>query len=394
MRTSCIALAFAAAAASAAPLTKRWEYASRWDLQGHRGGRGEAIEDLLPAFAHALITGVTTLEMDFGVTKDGHGVIWHDESIQPEKCFDTGPVVENDPMYPYVGKYIANLTLAQVKSLDCGSQRLDGFPLQYLVPGQKISTVDEMFDFVECAMDEPVLFNIESKVDGDFHNLTRSPEDFNDVFLSILEKRGPELIDRVTHQSFDWRSLIISKERMPSLRTSALCDDTTIWAYPEGATTGNLSVHGTGPSNWLAGLDIDTFEGETVGERVVRAAHAIKADIVSPTATSYASTAQDPALDGWIPFTNNSMVDTAHSLNMMVKPWTPNTLNLISYLIDIKVDGLITDYPENVRRYLEVEHSDFKLAPRGDKARVRQCLAELNQRHNVSSTVPIWAQAA
>ena len=38
-------------------------------------------------------------------------------------------------MFPYVGKYIANLTLAQVKTLDCGSKRLDGFPLQVTVPG-------------------------------------------------------------------------------------------------------------------------------------------------------------------------------------------------------------------------------------------------------------------
>jgi hypothetical protein len=32
-----------------------------------------------------------------------------------------------DPMYPYVGKYIAHLTLAQVKTLDCGSKRQDDY---------------------------------------------------------------------------------------------------------------------------------------------------------------------------------------------------------------------------------------------------------------------------
>ncbi len=52
-------------------------------------------------------------------------------------------------MYPYVGKYIANLTLAQIKTLDCGSKRLDGFPLQITVPGTKIATLQEMFDFVK-----------------------------------------------------------------------------------------------------------------------------------------------------------------------------------------------------------------------------------------------------
>jgi hypothetical protein len=116
-----------------------------------------------------------------------------------------------------------------------------------------------------------VLFNIESKVDGDFRNLTRSPEDFVAALVEVLKPMGLDLIDRVTHQvphlsfvvggaswltlfssqSFDWRALIISKEVFPELRTSALvpslflyafgwrsiandenlqCDDTTLWA--------------------------------------------------------------------------------------------------------------------------------------------------------------------
>lgn len=33
----------------------------------------------------------------------------------------------DDPDFPYVGKFIANLTLAQVKTLDCGSLRLIDF---------------------------------------------------------------------------------------------------------------------------------------------------------------------------------------------------------------------------------------------------------------------------
>ena len=49
---------------------------------------------------------------------------------------------------------------------------------------------------------------------------------------------------------------------------------------------GNLTTHGVGASDWLAGIDIDSFQGETVGERVARAAASINADILSPVATS------------------------------------------------------------------------------------------------------------
>jgi hypothetical protein len=98
---------------------------------------------------------------------------------------------------------------------------------------------------------------------------------------------------------------------------------TPVYRNPTNTTTGNLTVHGVGASNWLAGIDIDTFSGSTIGERVARAAHSINADFLSPVATSYASLSADPAVKGWIPFVNKTMVDTAHSLGMGVKPWTP-----------------------------------------------------------------------
>nr|XP_019014794.1 uncharacterized protein I206_00880 [Kwoniella pini CBS 10737]OCF53575.1 hypothetical protein I206_00880 [Kwoniella pini CBS 10737] len=351
--------------ATASPL-KRWVYSKYFDLQGHRGGRGEAIENTLPAFAWGLIDGVTSLEMDLGLTKDGHLIVWHDESIDPTKCIDTKAVIENDPMFPYVGKYVANLTLAQVKTLDCGSLRLDGFPLQEVYAGTKVSTLSEMFDFVSCATDEEVLFNIETKIDGDQRNLTRSVEDFVKAIGDIYSQYN--IWDRVTHQSFEWQAIKLSKELYPQLRTSALCDDST-----------SMSSF-TGPSNWLAGIDIDTFPGNTVGERVARAAASIKADFLSPVYASKVG-ADDPNEKGWIAFTNQTMVDTAHSLGLQVKPWTANRKSIHEYLLSIGVDGIITDYPHELRRLLE-HKGTYPLAPKGDVDRIMGCLAKHNQYTN------------
>jgi hypothetical protein len=134
-------------------------------------------------------------------------------------------------------------------------------------------------------------------------------------------------------------------------------------------------VHGTGPSNWLAGIDIDTFPGATIGERVARAAHSIKADFLSPVATAYASNATDPNLPGWIPFTTKAMVDTAHQLGLQVKPWTPDTKNLLAYLLELDVDGVITDFPGEFRRALDGKRK-YPLAPKANEARVHRCLAK------------------
>ena len=154
----------AATSVSAAPAKrnndKYGDYKQYYQLEGHRGARGEAVESTIAAFAHGLISGATVLELDNGITKDGHALVWHDESIDPTKCKDTQPATANDPVFPYVGKLVANLTLAQLKTLDCkwacgdyytssllsglsasqlsphpgGSQRLQNFPLQLTYP--------------------------------------------------------------------------------------------------------------------------------------------------------------------------------------------------------------------------------------------------------------------
>lgn len=214
------------------------------------------------------------------------------------------------------------------------------------------------------------------QINPEKRNETRSPEDFVAAFTKVLNARGPELIDRVTHQSFDWRALIESKRVAPALRTSALCDDTTLWAYPEGETTGNLSVHGTGPSAWLAGIDIDSFNASTPAERAAQAAASIGADLLSPVGTSYASNVTDISQPGYIPFTTPESVKMAHDLGLEVAVWTVNYLNNVEYLVkNCSADGIITDYPEDVYKYLKQQ--GYKLPKQPNEKgveRIDKCL--------------------
>ena len=52
-----------------------------FDLQAHRGGAALVAESTLPAFANALELGVSTLELDIAITKDGKAVVSHDRKI-------------------------------------------------------------------------------------------------------------------------------------------------------------------------------------------------------------------------------------------------------------------------------------------------------------------------
>lgn len=66
-------------------LSRRWEYSQYFNLEGHRGARGQMVESTLPAFAEGLKSGVRTLEMDMGLTADGKLIVWHDERLDPLK---------------------------------------------------------------------------------------------------------------------------------------------------------------------------------------------------------------------------------------------------------------------------------------------------------------------
>jgi len=340
-----------------------------FDVQAHRGGRGEVVENTLPAFAWGLILGATTLELDSGITKDGVVIVWHDNEIKTEKCVDTKPVIENDSDFPYVGKDIVNLTLAQIKTLNCGSKRLTNFPLQLTYPGSKIPTLREVFEFAECADPElQISWNIESKINPIFPNKTRGVADF-------VSAQHKEFVDssynlsQITYQSFDWRTLIAMKELDPRVTTSALIDAETIIG-PDNST-----------SKWLAGLRIDNFPGVNLGEKISNAAASIGAGILSPDASITVETGIDPSDPSYIPFsTMKDMIQQSHYLGMEVKPWTVNQLNIAEQLIDWGVDGIITDYPGVMRR--DMQRRGKSVAPIYPKRRVLECLSSHISKQN------------
>ena len=86
-----------------------------FDLQGHRGARGLAPENTIEAFSTALSIGVTTLELDIGMTRDGVLVVHHDEWLNPD--------ITRRPDGTFLsrrGPAIYSITLEEVKRYDVG----------------------------------------------------------------------------------------------------------------------------------------------------------------------------------------------------------------------------------------------------------------------------------
>jgi glycerophosphoryl diester phosphodiesterase len=325
------AIATATALTAIAGCTASTAHATRlFDLQAHRGGSALTVENTLAAFGRALDLGVSTLELDTQITQDGYAVVTHDRDPDPRTCTDTSPATRGDPEYPYVPgvRYIKDLTLAQVRTLDCGSTTLPEFPEQQASPGARMPLLSEVLDLVEQRHADDVVLNVELKVEAASPTETAPRDQFVDVVTRDVRDAG--MLGQVTIESFDWGALMRVRQVQPDLPIIALTNGQPF-----------LEVGRPGASPWLGGIDIDDFGGD-----VVAAVHSFGADALSPVHGSPDGGVDAP---GYVPFTTPAMVRSAHAAGMTVVPWTVNDAATMQSLIDIGVDGLITDRPDLLR---------------------------------------------
>lgn len=292
-----------------------------FDLQGHRGARGLMPENTLPGFATALAIGVTTLELDLAITADGVVVVSHNPRVEPELARHANGAWLQQSSPP-----IHSMDLATVKSYDVGRlnpayKYAQRYPWQQALDGISIPTLEEVFELVDKSANRSVRFNIEVKINPQNPWLTPPPGEFAAAVVEVV--RGYRMEDRVTVQSFDWRVLHLVQQTAPMIRTSYLTANQR-WLN-------NLQTGMPGASPWLNGLDIDDFDGS--------AARAIEA----------------AGGDTWSPYhreVNADAIKLAHDLGLQVIVWTVNETSRMRELIAMGVDGIITDYPDRLRRLL------------------------------------------
>lgn len=306
-----------------------------FDLQAHRGGIGERTESSISSFDNALHTGVSTLELDTQITKDAKVVVTHDRQTNPDVCRDTAPATPGDPQFPYVGKYVKDLTLAQLKTLDCGFQQRPGYPEQVNTPGSRMIELSDVFDLVKSHRANKVRLNVETKVEAGAPEQTAPREQFVRLVQREIARSG--LSRQVTVQSFDWGALRVMNRLDPSLPLVALTNRDF------------LQVGQPGASPWLGGLDADDFGGDFVA-----AADAIPGvTTLSPVdGFPQGCSVSDPACE---PYVTRDMVQRAHDRRLKVVPWTVDDPATFRYLLSTGVDGIITNYPTRARAILAAE---------------------------------------
>ena len=298
--------------------------AQAFDLEGHRGTRGHMPENTLAAFNRAIAIGVTTLETDVAVTKDGVLVISHDPFLNPDVV--RGP---DGRWLAAKGPPIHSLTQADLQRYDVGrlnpeSRYAKQFPEQTAVDGQHFPTLAEVFALARAAP-TPVRLNLETKITPTSADETVDAATFATLLVEAI--RGAQMTSRATIQSFDWRTLVESRRIAPEIDTACLTIET-----PNFDTVQSRSEK---PSPWLAGLELAKV-GNSLPRLVKVAGCAI-----------------------WSPFWRNltpALVAEAHGLGLRVLPWTVNDPADMAAQIDAGVDGIITDYPDRARTVMSAKH--------------------------------------
>lgn len=266
------------------------------DLQGHRGARGLLPENSLPAMRKAVELGVTTLETDVVITQDHRVVLSHEPFMSHEFCLDPSgnPIAKEEER----SHNIYQMDLATVQSYDCGSKAHPRFPDQEKMRVSKPLLAD-VVDMAEALADslgrEPLLYNIEIKrVDGNDGVFHPDAKTYAQLLLDVIHEKGIQ--DRTTIQSFDVASLEETHKIDPEISTAYLIGSNSDF---EGA----LALLSFTPSIYSPNFNLVTAE----------------------------------------------LIAYAQEHNMQVIPWTVNELADMERLVELGVDGLISDFPDRFK---------------------------------------------
>lgn len=263
-----------------------------FDWQGHRGMRGLLPENTIPAFVGALAyPAITTLELDVVVSKDGHLIVSHEPWFSEEICShpDGRPVSASEAKT----LNIYRMTAEEISAFDCGLRPHSRFPDQRQVPAYK-PRLSEVVEAVESRVRgserAPVAYNIELKSLPEWYG-TFVPDPVTFVRLALAEIKALGIAPRTCIQSFDKRILQEVHLEDPEMTTALLIENIR-------GVQRNVAELGYVPS------------------------------IYSP----------------YYLMVTQKVVDSVHEKGMKIIPWTVNDTASMRALMDMGVDGIITDY--------------------------------------------------
>ncbi|HPF90911.1 MAG TPA: glycerophosphodiester phosphodiesterase family protein [Flavobacteriales bacterium] len=270
------------------------------DIHGHRGCRGLLPENSIPAFLKATELGCDFLEMDVVMSKDGELIVSHEPWMRHDLCLT--PEGSGIPAGGERGFNLYEMTAAEIRRFDCGSLEDPDHPERDTRSTYKptlkqvVSVVD---DHALLSGVAPPSFNIEVKSDPALYGTFQpAPRAFALSVIAELDDLG--ITDRCLIQSFDPAILEVFHAERDDIPLAYLVED-------------------------KAGLN----------EQLARLTFV-------PAVYSPHFSVADEAL-----------LQAVREREMELVVWTVNEPADIRRMLDLGVDGIITDYPERAITIVE-----------------------------------------
>lgn len=285
------------------------------DLQAHRGGRGLWPENTIPAIQGALALGVTTLELDLVFTRDEILVLHHDLSLDDQRTRGAdGQWIADEPaLYDLLTDELGAYDVGRAKP---GGKVAQRFPAQQALDGTLIPRLAAAVALAERQSGGGVRYSLEMKRNPAEPTLAPDATTAARLLAEALGKLP--LQGRVAVQSFDWAFLRALRAVAPDLPT--------VWLSSEQPSFDTVRRDGASP--WLEGFDLHGAEGS------------LPALVAAAGGTTWSPDYRDlRPVD----------LEEAHRLGLKVVVWTVNEPADMASLIELGVDGIVTDYPDRLR---------------------------------------------
>lgn len=275
-------------------------HAQKFMLIGHQGARGIMPENTIPGMIKALDLDVNVLNMGVVISRDGEVVLSHEPYFNNE--ISTRPDGKAITFKDEKKYNMFEMDYEEIRKFDVGSKLHNRFPGQMKMKVYKpllAETIDSVESYVKQNKLEKPIYNIETalirKGDGIFQP---DATVFIEKIMEIVKEK--KLTKRVIIQSLDMRTLQYLHEYFPSIKTSLMIDEK------------------------------QDFEE-------------------SVQALGFTPTYYSP----YYVLVGKGLVDRCHAAGVKIIPWTVNTAKDMRYLINLGVDGLITDYPNQYTRVMQ-----------------------------------------
>jgi glycerophosphoryl diester phosphodiesterase len=196
--------------------------------------------------------------------------------------------------------------MEELKTLQCANLPNPKFPQQQLTPGVELISLSEFFAWVKPRMKvfPELRFNIELK----FPAAVSKAEINTSVLVLIEELRDSRLVDSINVQSFRLEVLEMVKKELPRVKSAALYR----------------------PTNFQGAVMLLGLPGSRL--KILRDAASRNVDIISPHHL----------------YVNKRFIRIAHENHMKVIPWTVNEPKRMRNLMEMGIDGIISDYPDRL----------------------------------------------